>query len=255
MMTPRARGWSLVRVFLAIVVLALATTTTGARALDRDDSIETRGPSREKCAEKSAMIDKLKEELLRLRRELSMAEKRGKDAMECDARLRTEVGMRKMAQEEAARCEEALERERRRTNAADVAKTMASDGLARAKQFARNARPIIEAGVRNAAPKVKEATEVAKKRYVQEIKRVQKKLSPVRRKMKAKMKTIDALAPYATDHHINFAFQAIYTLFMALVVQRVLGFVLGALFRPRRRPVPRHIRRNSVELRPLSPER
>ena len=65
---------------------------------------------------------------------------------------------------------------------------------------------------------------------MRKIKRAQKKLSPVRRKMKAKMKTIDALAPYATDHHINFAFQAIYTLLMALVVQRVLGVVLGALF-------------------------
>lgn len=184
-----------------------------------------------------------------------MAEHRAREGMRCEARMRAEVGVRKIAQEEAAKCEEALERERRRTSAADAAKTLASDGLARAKKFARDARPMIENGVRKAAPKVKRATEAAKTRYVREIKRAQKKLSPVRRKMKAKMKTIDALAPYATDHHINFAFQAIYTLLMALVVQRVLGVVLGALFRPRRRPVPRHVRRNSVELRPLSPER
>ena len=253
----RARGWNLVRVLLAMAVLALGTMTrtTEARGRDADGSIGTEGASREERGDHEVMIERLKGELGRLRGELSMAEHRAREGMRCEARMRAEVGVRKMAQEEAAKCEEALERERRRTSAADVAKTLASDGLARAKKFARDARPMIEDGVRNAAPKVKRATEAAKTRYVREIKRAQKKLSPVRRKMKAKMKTIDALAPYATDHHINFAFQAIYTLLMALVVQRVLGVVLGALFRPRRRPVPRHVRRNSVELRPLSPER
>ena len=247
-MMRRARGWSLVRAFLAMAVLALGTMTrtTEARGRDADGSIGT---------DHEAMIERLKGELGRLRGELSMAEHRAREGMRCEARMRAEVGVRKIAQEEAAKCEEALERERRRTSAADAAKTLASDGLARAKKFARDARPMIEDGVRKAAPKVKRATEAAKTRYVREIKRAQKKLSPVRRKMKAKMKTIDALAPYATDHHINFAFQAIYTLLMALVIQRVLGVVLGALFRPRRRPVPRHVRRNSVELRPLSPER
>ena len=124
----RARGWNLVRVFLAMAVLALGTMTrtTEARARDADGSIGTEGASREERGDHEVMIERLKGELGRLRGELSMAEHRAREGMRCEARMRAEVGVRKMAQEEAAKCEEALERERRRTSAADVAKTLAS---------------------------------------------------------------------------------------------------------------------------------
>ena len=54
----RARGWNLVRVFLAMAVLALGTMTrtTEARARDADGSIGTEGASREERGDHLSLI-------------------------------------------------------------------------------------------------------------------------------------------------------------------------------------------------------
>ena len=136
-----------------------------------------------------------------------------------------------------------------------MAKDAANEGVKRAKTLVRDAKPLIEDGMRKAAPALKNAGERAKRGYARQIRNVQSNLAPVRRKMKAKMKQIDLLKPYATDRHINNLFQATYTLILALCVHRALGVLYRFAFGRRSRSVPRHVRSKSVELRPLSPDR
>jgi polyhydroxyalkanoate synthesis regulator phasin len=122
------------------------------------------------------------------------------------ARANFEAAEKKKARAEVAKLEEALEEARRGAGAAEVvrmAKDAANEGVKRAKTLVRDAKPLIEDGMRKAAPALKNAGERAKRGYARQIRNVQSNLAPVRRKMKAKMKQIDLLKPYATDRHIN----------------------------------------------------
>ena len=180
------------------------------------------------------------------------------EAMRERARANFEAAEKKKARAEVAKLEEALEEARRGAGAAEVvrmAKDAANEGVKRAKTLVRDAKPLIEDGMRKAAPALKNAGERAKRGYARQIRNVQSNLAPVRRKMKAKMKQIDLLKPYATDRHINTLFQATYTLILALCVHRTLGVLYRFAFGRRSRSVPRHVRSKSVELRPLSPDR
>jgi len=174
------------------------------------------------------------------------------------ARADFEAAEKKKALAEVAKLEEALDEARRGVGATEVvrmAKDAANEGVKRAKTLVRDAKPLIEDGMRKAAPALKNAGERAKRGYARQIRNVQSNLAPVRRKMKAKMKQIDLLKPYATDRHINNLFQATYTLILALCVHRALGVLYRFAFGRRSRSVPRHVRSKSVELRPLSPDR
>ena len=180
------------------------------------------------------------------------------EAMRERARANFEAAEKKKARAEVAKLEEALEEARRGAGAVEVvrmAKDAANEGVKRAKTLVRDAKPLIEDGMRKAAPALKNAGERAKRGYARQIRNVQSNLAPVRRKMKAKMKQIDLLKPYATDRHINTLFQATYTLILALCVHRTLGVLYRFAFGRRSRSVPRHVRSKSVELRPLSPDR
>ena len=66
------------------------------------------------------------------------------------------------------------------------------------------------------------------------------------------MKTMDAVKAYATDRHINLFFEVTINLALAMIVHRVIGRMYRGVFGRTFKPVPRHVRSKSVELR--SPE-
>ena len=185
-----------------------------------------------------------------------------------EGRAMRETSARKRLEHEVARLEEALEEARRRTDYAHMATTMAKEAGERAKKLATEAKPILKRAVKEAKPMMERAARAAKpmvqragKRarttYENEIRRMKKVWSPLRRRVKTKMRQHDGLRRYATDDNIEFAFQAAYTLFLAWAVMRVMGVINHVAFGRRARPaqrVPRDVRRKSVELRPLSPD-
>jgi hypothetical protein len=178
-------------------------------------------------------------------------------AKRAEEKYKTEAARRRAETAEVARLEELLADARNKASADFVrmAREATAEGVKRAREFAREAKPLVEDGIERLGPTLRRARTEGVKRYRKEIRRAQTKFGPYRRQIKEKMKTIDALKPYATDRHVNTAVQVAYTLFMAYVVQRVLGIVYRLAFRRRIRPVPRHVRSQSVEFRPLTPER
>jgi hypothetical protein len=131
------------------------------------------------------------------------------------------------------------------------------------KAFARNAKPFIEEGVTQLKPALKRARISSENLLRKAIKthkvktdEAKKNLAPLRRKIKAKMKTIDAVKKYATDANINMFFDVVMNLMLAYVIQTLVTIMFRGVFgRKTLRPVPHHVRSKSVEFRPLSPER
>ena len=178
-------------------------------------------------------------------------------AERAEEKYKAEAARRRAETAEVARLEELLAEARNKASADFVrmAREATAEGVKRAREFAREAKPLVEDGIERLGPTLRRARAEGVKRYRKEIRRAQTKFGPYRRRIKEKMKKIDALKPYATDRHVNTAVQVAYTFFMAYVVQRALGVVYRLAFRRKIRPVPRHVRSQSVEFRPLSPER
>jgi DNA repair exonuclease SbcCD ATPase subunit len=207
------------------------------------------------CVDTERALERVTSEMKALKETAARHLERAERAEE---KYKTEAARRRAETAEVARLEELLAEARNKASADFVrmAREATAEGVKRAREFAREARPVVEDGIERLGPTLRRARAEGVKRYRKEIRRAQTKFGPYRRRIKEKMKTIDALKPYATDRHVNTAVQVVYTFFMAYVVQRALGVVYRLAFRRRKiRPVPRHVRSQSVEFRPLTPER
>ena len=221
----------------------------GAFAMDATDDIATLRMDVERARASAETFRAQADEAKRVKRDI-------------EARLNAVTREKKAAMEEIAKLEEIVAelRSAKTSDVMDKAKRAAAGAAKRAEALARDAKPFIEDGVKKLKPALKKAgvssrniVKHARKMHAAKIKDAKLYLTPLRRRIKAKMKTMDAVKAYATDKNINFFFEVVINLALAMIVHRFVGRLYRGLFGRTLKPVPRHVRSKSVEFRPLSP--
>ena len=246
----RVRRVARLPVLFAIIcaVCSAFLVQCGALGMDTADDIATLRVDLERAR---ASVEKFRSE----------ADAAKRDKRDIEARLKAVMQEKKTAMEEIAQLEELVAelRSAKRSDVLDMAKNAAVGTVKRAKALARDAQPLIKDGVTKLKPALKKAgassrnmLHHARRVHAAKIKDAKTYLAPLRRRIKAKMKTMDAVKAYATDRHINLFFEVTINLALALIVHRVIGRMYRGVFGRTFKPVPRHVRSKSVELR--SPE-